>query len=52
MIYLQYFDGTDWIDCGTFHHEDFAWISLGGDDSGYRTVDENGKVLTDKSNPL
>lgn len=27
-----------------------AWISLGGDDSNYRTVDaDTGKVLTDKS---
>lgn len=26
-----------------------AWVSLGGDDYNYRTIDENGNVLTDKS---
>ena len=26
-----------------------AWISLGGDDVNYRTVDVNGNILTDKS---
>ncbi|WP_372809450.1 hypothetical protein [Litorivivens sp.] len=48
MVNLQYFNGDEWIDCGDFHSEHIAWISLGGDDLNYRTVDENGKVLTDK----
>jgi len=50
MITLQYFNGDKWIECGNFYEENLAWISLGGDDIGYRTVDkETGKVLTDKS---
>lgn len=51
MVTLQYFNGVEWIDCGEFHNEIMAWVSLGDDDDGYRTVDkETGKVLTDKSN--
>ena len=49
MIKLQYFNGTDWVDCGRFGHDCLAWISLGGDDFNYRTIDENGEVITDKS---
>lgn len=30
-------------------NESIAWISLGDDDFGYRTIDNNGNVLTDKS---
>jgi hypothetical protein len=52
MITLQYFNGTEWINCGKpWASEHLAWISLGGDDYGYRTVDENGTILTDKSKP-
>lgn len=49
MITLQYFNGKDWVYAGQFHNEEFAWISLGGDDLDYRTIDSNGNVLTDKS---
>jgi len=49
MITLQYFNGNGWVDCGSFGNERIAWLSLGGDDLNYRTVDEDGNVLTDKS---
>ncbi len=49
MIKLQYFNGTEWITVSTWASEWMAWVSLGGDDYNYRTIDENGKVLTDKS---
>lgn len=50
MITLQYLSRGKWIDVGVFGNERIAWISLGGDDFNYRTVDkELGKVLTDKS---
>lgn len=50
MVTLQHFNGTEWVDCGEFHNEKIAWISLGGDDYNYRTVDKNTfQVLTDKS---
>lgn len=50
MVTLQYFNGEKWVDCGNFGNENIAWISLGGDDFNYRTVDkESGEVLTDKS---
>jgi hypothetical protein len=49
MIELQYFNGKEWVTVEIFYNERIAWISLGGDDFNYRTVDENGKVLTDKS---
>lgn len=46
MITLQYFDGTEWIPAGEFYTEKMAWISLGADNENYRTLDENGNVLT------
>lgn len=49
MIKLEYFDGTKWVFCDEFHSEWMAWASLGGDDYNYRTVDEDGNVLMDKS---
>ena len=49
MVTLQWFDGQKWVDTETWQNETLAWVSLGGDDYNYRTVDENGKVLTDKS---
>ena len=51
MVQLQYFDGENWADCGEpWANEQIAWISLGGDDYGYRTVDtDSNKTLTDKS---
>lgn len=50
MIILQYFDGAQWVYCGKFVTEQAAWKSLGEDNENYRTVDEKGKILTDKSN--
>lgn len=52
MITLQFFDGKKWNDCGKWLNEAMAWVSLGGDDKNYRTIDETGKVLTDKSKPI
>jgi hypothetical protein len=49
MITLQYFDGNEWVNVGNWHHEWMAWDSLGGDDFNYRTLDESGMVLTDRS---
>ena len=49
MITLEYFNGKEWINTGRFNNEWMCWASLGGDNYNYRTVDENGKVLTDKS---
>ena len=51
MIKLEYFNGNEWVSAGdTWHSEAMAWISLGGDDYNYRTVDnETGEVLNDKS---
>lgn len=49
MIQLQYFNGKEWITVSSWPNEMIAWISLGGDNYNYRTIDENGKVLTDKS---
>lgn len=49
MITLQYFDGTEWVYVDEFYNEKIAWVTLGGDDFNYRTIDENGNVLTDKS---
>ena len=48
MIELQYFDGKRWETVGTFNHEWMAWASLGADNLDYRTVDEEGNVLTSK----
>lgn len=49
MIELEYFDGQHWVPAGSFYSEHLAWISLGGDNLDYRTVDSAGVVLTDKS---
>lgn len=49
MIKLEYFNGESWVSCGEFGNERIAWISLSGDDFNYRTVDDSGVVLTDKS---
>lgn len=48
MVTLEYYNGKDWVFVGKYHSETIAWITLGGDNHGYRTVDENGKVLTEK----
>lgn len=50
MVILQYFNGKQWVHCVNWQNEQLAWISLGGDDFNYRTVDaKSGDVLTDKS---
>lgn len=49
MITLEYFNGEQWIAISKWPNERLAWISLASDNENYRTVDENGKVLTDKS---
>ena len=49
MIELEYFNGTEWIKVSEWPNEYIAWVSLGCDTYNYRTVDESGKVLTDKS---
>lgn len=49
MVQLQYFNGKEWVDVSTWQNEAMAWISLGGDDFNYRTVDSTGKVLTSKA---
>lgn len=49
MVKLEYWDGTKWLKTGTWLNEWMAWVSLGGNDYNYRTVDEKGNVLTDKS---
>jgi len=49
MVTLQYFNGIEWVEWGKFGHDRMAWISLGGDDFNYRTIDSGGNVVTDKS---
>ncbi|MCK5613812.1 hypothetical protein KAR91_68745 [Candidatus Pacearchaeota archaeon] len=51
MVNLEYFNGKKWVPAGgSFGNEMIAWVSLGGDDFNYRTVDDvTGDVLTDKS---
>jgi hypothetical protein len=49
MITLEYFNGSEWVFVSKWVNEALAWFSLGGDDFGYRTIDDSGKVLTDKS---
>ncbi len=48
MIKLEYFDGVNWVFVSEWPNEKLAWISLGGDDYNYRTIDENGTTLTTK----
>ena len=47
MITLQYFNGKEWVDVSKWGNENIAWMSLGGDYRGYRTVDSDGKILTE-----
>lgn len=49
MVKLQYYCENKQVDVSEWTNEAMAWISLGGDDFNYRTIDRNGKVLTDKS---
>lgn len=50
MVQIQYWNREEWINVGEpWEHEWIAWISLGGDDVNYRTIEvDTGKVLTDK----
>lgn len=50
MFRLEYFNGKTWVHCGEWANETLAWISLGGDDKGYRTVNiETNQVMTDNT---
>lgn len=49
MIELQYFNGKEWVYVSEWISEHLAWISLGSDNYNYRTVDQDGNVLTDNS---
>ena len=49
MITLEYFNGIEWIEVGTWYSELSAWLSLGDDNDNYRILDEKGNVLTDRS---
>lgn len=45
-ITLQYYNGVEWVNLGTFFNENNAWTSLGGDTLNYRIVDEKtGEVI-------
>jgi hypothetical protein len=49
-VKLQYLSNGKWIDVNEWGSEQMAWISLGGDDHNYRTINaETGETLTDKS---
>lgn len=50
MVVIEYFNGEKWVPAGgPFVNEAWAWLSLGGDDLNYRTVDQaTGKVITNK----
>lgn len=50
MVNIECWNGEKWVFVsGPWGNEYIAWISLGGDDINYRTVDtKSGKVLTDK----
>lgn len=48
MIKLQYWNGDEWITVSEWQVEIAAWWSLGNDNLNYRTIDADGKVLTDK----
>jgi len=52
MIELQYFNGTDWKTVSTWVNEMIAWVSLGDDNYNYRTIDEDGNVVTIKNEYL
>lgn len=52
MITLEYFNGVKWVFVSNWANEAMAWISLGSDDFNYRTVDQFGNVLTDKSDDI
>lgn len=49
MIRLQYLSKGRWIDVSEWCNELTAWLSLGSDNFNYRTIDEDGNILTDKS---
>jgi len=52
MVKLEYYNGKEWIEVDVYNNETIAWVALGGDDFNYRTVDEQGNILTDKSGKL
>ena len=48
-VELQYFNGETWETVSTWANDRLAWISLGNDFYGYRTINIYGKIITDKS---
>lgn len=49
MIKLQHWNKAEWITIGSFITEAIAWATLGEeDDTGYRTVNAKGRILTDR----
>ena len=50
-VMLQYYNGSKWVDAsGPFGNEQMAWVSLGEDNRGYRTIGrDTGTVFTDKN---
>lgn len=49
MFELQYLCNNEWKTVSKWVYEKSAWMSLGDDNYNYRTIDQNGKVITDKS---
>jgi len=48
-VRLEYWNGKKFIVCGDFYNDQLAWVSLGGDDVNYRTVDiKSNEVITNK----
>lgn len=45
-VWLEYNNGTEWIRTSEWPTEELAWMSLGDDNVGYRTVSKsNGTVV-------
>lgn len=51
MITLEYFNGSAWTFVDENQSEFLLWVMLGEDNFNYRTVDVDGKILTDNSHP-
>ena len=49
MITLQYLNNGVWEFVSEWPNEASAWAALGVDNKNYRTIDQDGNVLTDKS---
>ena len=42
---LEYYNGTQWIGCGTWSSAELAWASLGNDNYNYRVIDVDNNVI-------